>query len=67
MNGGMNGGMNGQQGWNMMQQNFPNQQRTVFAEPFPSEEDAYFRKPVNPGRHQNRQRRQRPSDYHYVG
>ncbi|KAL2146509.1 hypothetical protein VTI28DRAFT_3690 [Corynascus sepedonium] len=27
------------------------------------EEDAYFRKPVNPHRHQNRQRRVRPSDY----
>jgi len=27
------------------------------------EEDAYFRKPVNPHRHQNRQRRARPSDY----
>jgi len=43
---------------------FPNQQRTVFSEPFPNEEDnAYFRKPVNPHRHQNRQRRARPSDY----
>jgi protein MPE1 len=43
---------------------FPNQQRTVFSEPFPSEEDnAYFRKPVNPHRHQARQRRVRPSDY----
>jgi protein MPE1 len=46
---------------------FPNQQRTVFAQPLPSEDDAYFRKPVNPQRHQNRNRRQRPSDYHYVG
>jgi len=27
------------------------------------DEDAYFRKPVNPHRHQNRQRRARPSDY----
>lgn len=44
---------------------FPNQQRTFFSEPFPNEEDnAYFRKPVNPHRHQNRQRRGvRPSDY----
>ncbi|KAI9836828.1 MAG: hypothetical protein M1819_000993 [Sarea resinae] len=43
---------------------FPNQQRTVFSEPFPNEEDdAYFRKPVNPHRHQARQRRVRPSDY----
>lgn len=28
-----------------------------------TEEDAYFRKPVNPHRHQNKQRRARPSDY----
>lgn len=27
------------------------------------EDDAYFRKPVNPHRHQNRQKRVRPSDY----
>ncbi|KAK3491564.1 DWNN domain-containing protein [Neurospora crassa] len=27
------------------------------------DDDAYFRKPVNPHRHQNRQRRVRPSDY----
>ncbi|KAK3944111.1 DWNN domain-containing protein [Diplogelasinospora grovesii] len=27
------------------------------------DDDAYFRKPVNPHRHQNRQRRIRPSDY----
>jgi protein MPE1 len=43
---------------------FSNQQKTVFAEPLPNEEDnAYFRKPVNPHRHQGRQRRIRPSDY----
>jgi protein MPE1 len=43
---------------------FPNQQKTVFAEPLPNEEDnAYFRKPVNPHRHQGRQRRARPCDY----
>ncbi|KAL1640119.1 Protein mpe1 [Diplodia intermedia] len=43
---------------------FPNQQRTVFSEPFPNEEDnAYFRKPVNPHRHQNRNRRNRAPDY----
>jgi len=43
---------------------FPNQQKTVFSEPLPNEEDnAYFRKPVNPHRHQGRQRRARPSDY----
>ncbi len=43
---------------------FPNQQKTIFSEPLPNEEDnAYFRKPVNPHRHQGRQRRARPSDY----
>jgi protein MPE1 len=43
---------------------FPNQQKTVFAAPLLNEEDnAYFRKPVNPHRHQGRQRRARPSDY----
>ncbi|KAG0652074.1 putative RING finger [Hyphodiscus hymeniophilus] len=43
---------------------FSNQQKTVFAEPLPNEEDnAYFRKPVNPHRHQGRQRKARPSDY----
>jgi len=46
---------------------FPNQQKTVFAEPLPNEEDnAYFRKPVNPHRHQGRQKRARPSDYREV-
>ncbi|KAI6248349.1 hypothetical protein HI914_03386 [Erysiphe necator] len=43
---------------------FPNQQKTIFAEPLPNEEDnAYFRQPVNPHRHQGRQRRTRPQDY----
>jgi protein MPE1 len=43
---------------------FSNQQKTVFAEPLPNEEDnAYFRQPVNPHRHQGRLRRARPSDY----
>lgn len=74
MNGGMGGGsmnmnMNGggmpgmipQAGFNPHQQqqmpfrNFSNQPA--------DDEDAYFRKPVNPHRHQNRQRRVRPSDY----
>ncbi|PNY25101.1 RING finger protein [Tolypocladium capitatum] len=36
--------------------NFPQQNTT-------SDDDAYFRKPVNPHRHQNKQRRVRPSDY----
>jgi protein MPE1 len=43
---------------------FPNQQKTVFAATLPNEEDnAYFRNPVNPHRHQGRQKRTRPSDY----
>lgn len=43
---------------------FPNQQKTIFSEPLPNEEDsAYFRQPVNPHRHQGRQRRARPQDY----
>lgn len=49
----MNGGFNGQ----TQQPHRPN-----FTTPN-SDNDAYFRKPVNPGRHQNRQRRVRPSDY----
>ncbi|KFY03775.1 hypothetical protein O988_01228 [Pseudogymnoascus sp. VKM F-3808] len=43
---------------------FPNQQKTVFAGSLPNEEDnAYFRNPVNPHRHQGRQKRSRPSDF----
>lgn len=46
---------------------FPNQQKTVFSEPFPSEEDSpYMRKPVNPHRHQ-RPKRIRPSDFKALG
>lgn len=56
--GGMNG-FNGMNGGNMhggFQGNRPfNGQQ--------GDEDAYFRKPVNPQRHQNKQRRARPSDY----
>ncbi|KAH8671125.1 DWNN domain-containing protein [Xylariales sp. PMI_506] len=60
MNMGMNGNMN-----NMgFQQGLPN--RMNFTQPN-NEDDAYFRKPVNPGRHQNRQRRNRPSDYRELG
>lgn len=62
--------MNGMGGNHQMQNGmgrgsgFTNQQKTVFSEPFPNEEDnAYMRRPVNPHRHQNRQRRVRPSDY----
>lgn len=44
--------------------NFSNQQRTVFSGPHSREEDSpYFRQPVNPQRHQARNRRVRPSDY----
>lgn len=51
-------------GLNGVTGSFPNQQKTVFAAPMTNEEDnAYFRKPVNPHRHQGRQRRARPSDY----
>lgn len=51
----MNGGPNGFN--NNHQQPRPN-----FTTPN-NDDEAYFRKPVNPGRHQNRQRRVRPSDY----
>jgi protein MPE1 len=44
--------------------NFSNQQRTTFSQPYSREEDSpYFRQPVNPQRHQARNRRVRPSDY----
>ena len=53
------GQMNGNgMGRGAMNANFPNQQRTTTGD-----DDAYFRKPVNPHRHQNRQKRARPSDY----
>ncbi|KAL7623271.1 Protein mpe1 [Parahypoxylon ruwenzoriense] len=57
--GNMNGGTGMNNGFNNQNQQPP---RTNFTTPN-SENDAYFRKPVNPGRHQNRQRRVRPSDY----
>ncbi|KAI1104734.1 DWNN domain-containing protein [Jackrogersella minutella] len=69
--GGMNGGMGNMNGMGMNGGGFNNgnnnnqhQQPHVpnFTTPN-SDNDAYFRKPVNPGRHQNRQRRVRPSDY----
>ncbi|KAL7959551.1 MPE1 protein [Trichoderma compactum] len=57
--GGMGGGMNGMNGGGMMNgfQNGGNFTQGA------GEDDAYFRKPVNPHRHQNKQRRVRPSDY----
>lgn len=43
---------------------FSNQQRTAFSTPYAREEDSpYFRQPVNPQRHQAKNRRIRPSDY----
>ncbi|KAI0536354.1 DWNN domain-containing protein [Xylaria digitata] len=65
--GGMNGGGMGNMGFTNMNgptNGFNNQpqQRSNFTTPN-NDDEAYFRKPVNPGRHQNRQRRVRPSDY----
>lgn len=58
-NNNMQGGMNGGMGMN----NFNNQQqRHNFTQP-QNDDGAYFRQPVNPQRHQQRQRRVRPSDY----
>ena len=46
---------------------FANQQRTTFSAPTTNEEDsAYFRKPVNPHRHQARRNVQRPTDYREI-
>ncbi|CAG8222521.1 unnamed protein product [Penicillium olsonii] len=55
---------NGFQGQGGGMNNFSNQQRTAFSTPYSREEDSpYFRQPVNPQRHQARNRRVRPSDY----
>lgn len=46
---------------------FPNQQRNHFAGSKANEEDsAYFRKPVNPHRHQARRNVNRPTDYREI-
>ena len=46
---------------------FTNQQRNVFSASTRSEEDsAYFRKPVNPHRHQARRNVNRPTDYREI-
>jgi len=60
---GMNGmGMNGQGTGS-----FSNQQRTNFGGQANNDEDgAYFRKPVNPHRHQARRNVQRPTDYREI-
>lgn len=55
---------NGFQGPGPGMNNFSNQQRTAFSTPYSREEESpYFRQPVNPQRHQARNRRVRPSDY----
>ena len=46
---------------------FPNQQRNHFQGQNANDEDsAYFRKPVNPHRHQGRRNLNRPTDYHEI-
>lgn len=46
---------------------FANQQRTSFGNPGAGDEDsAYFRKPVNPHRHQGRRNMNRPADYREI-
>ncbi|KHN94279.1 retinoblastoma-binding protein [Metarhizium album ARSEF 1941] len=50
------GNMNGVNGFQNGGQTFGQQSNQA-------DDDAYFRKPVNPHRHQNKQRRIRPSDY----
>ena len=68
-------GMNGMNGTNMNGRsinrpgmaNFSNQQRTTFNVQANNDEDsAYFRKPVNPHRHQGRRNVQRPTDYREI-
>ena len=63
---GMNGrGMSGMNGHG--RGSFANQQRTTFSSPSTNDEDsAYFRKPVNPHRHQARRNVQRPTDYREI-
>ncbi|KAM7218959.1 DWNN domain containing protein [Rhypophila decipiens] len=56
----MNGGFN--QHHNQQQQQHMPFHRNFTGQPA-DDDDAYFRKPVNPHRHQNRQKRVRPSDY----
>ena len=66
---GMNG-MNGMNGTNVNWQgagSFANQQRSGFgSHSGNSEEGAYFRKPVNPHRHQARRNFNRPADYREI-
>lgn len=61
-NGFMNVGVN-----NRSLGTFSNQQRNTFSAPMVNEEDsAYFRKPVNPHRHQARRNTNRPTDYREI-
>lgn len=63
----MNSQMGYQYGMDPSSYYFSNQQKTVFSEAFPSEEEsAYIRKPVNPHRHA-RPKRIRPSDFKALG
>ena len=46
---------------------YDNHERPSFAAPILNEEDsAYFRKPINPHRHQSRRNVPRPTDYHEI-
>ena len=63
---GMNGFNNHNKNHQQQHHPHPHQQNQTFRQNFTTpnnDDDAYFRKPVNPGRHQNKQRRVRPSHY----
>ena len=60
-------GTNGIGGTGQGRGTFANQQRTTFSPSSTNDEDsAYFRKPVNPHRHQGRRNVQRPTDYREI-
>lgn len=60
-------GMNGISSNGQGRGQFPNQQRNHFNEQNTNDEDsAYFRKPVNPHRHQDRRNFNRPTDYREI-
>jgi protein MPE1 len=63
MGGGYGGPQQQYQGQGQQQQHFGQHKNFGYQGGGGDEDDAYFRKPVNPHRHQNRQRRVRPSDY----
>ena len=58
-------GMNGMGSKGYSAGSFPNQQRNHF-QGLNDEESAYFRKPVNPHRHQARRNTNRPTDYREI-